>query len=886
MIVDLENSENDYLEVIPHQYEPVLQAGTANHTVESSSSEDDRGDSNEEKRMENGGIRAVVWTDMFQIILIFACLLSIVIQGIMLTGFENVWNTNMKGQRLHWPDYSPDPLVRHTVWSMSFGGYFMWLYIYGINQSMVQRYVSLPSLRKAQLCVWLNLPMLLVTISLTSIIGLILYTLYHDCDPLKSGKISGRDQILPFFVMTELVKFQGLPGLFLAGLSCGALRKSTRIYQLKWEICLVTLYSVKSQLQAERSGPSLQVDLQQSPKISIIEDMERARILYSVYRTTDSTMSSGMNSLAAVTVTDVIRPYFGGMEENVATHVTKFLVFFYGALCIGFVSIVEKLGSILTVTATFFGIIGGPLAGIFTLGIFFPWANSKGASIGLLLGLFFSMWIGVCELIYQPYIDHPPLSTSGCSANPVDMFMDNINKDNNRLNEILKNESSLMSTTGPYLSPDLGIHGANQSSESIPSRILGNITVEKIDVLDIPAKENIEKDGKDNRAPFAQKYISHFEEQEIGRNKNKEIPVLYRISYLWLSGVGCLTTVIIGLIASLLTGRQDPHDLDPRLVCDISETFCCCLPRFIRESIWPNVGLDYLSEDAAIALLKRKSPPPEIITTEPDYFDEAMKAVKSRNVHFNEQNNDNDDDELYPFDTTDVPYGVIVNQDYENFSKIGNRSARYASLNNEEHGSNTERRQPKYRTVHQGTVPSQKNRSQTLPTDVVHPRIERSHEPRYSYRSKHADSLESESIPMKELNRSNSYSRRPSKEYQPQHELSISSERRASVGKYKDLGERRRERRPEDHRKAARPTHLAGIGDSRNNHQQVSQQRSRESDDNRPVNRVHQQRQPRPKESKPLSSQKKPHKRLLSHEAEKKLNLRDRTYVKNVVMSD
>ncbi|KAG1662651.1 NEDD8 ultimate buster 1 [Nymphon striatum] len=51
-----QNQSGNYLEVIPYQYEPVLQAGTANHTVESSSLEDSRGDSNEgerNERMEN-----------------------------------------------------------------------------------------------------------------------------------------------------------------------------------------------------------------------------------------------------------------------------------------------------------------------------------------------------------------------------------------------------------------------------------------------------------------------------------------------------------------------------------------------------------------------------------------------------------------------------------------------------------------------------------------------------------------------------------------------------------------------------------------------------------------------------------------------------------------
>ena len=32
--------------------------------------------------------------------------------------------------------------IRHTVWGLLIGGYFTWVSIYGINQTMVQRYLT------------------------------------------------------------------------------------------------------------------------------------------------------------------------------------------------------------------------------------------------------------------------------------------------------------------------------------------------------------------------------------------------------------------------------------------------------------------------------------------------------------------------------------------------------------------------------------------------------------------------------------------------------------------------------------------------------------------------------------------------------------------------
>jgi sodium-coupled monocarboxylate transporter 8/12 len=38
-----------------------------------------------------------------------------------------------------------DMTTRHTLWGTIIGGYFMWISIYGINQTQVQRYLTVPT---------------------------------------------------------------------------------------------------------------------------------------------------------------------------------------------------------------------------------------------------------------------------------------------------------------------------------------------------------------------------------------------------------------------------------------------------------------------------------------------------------------------------------------------------------------------------------------------------------------------------------------------------------------------------------------------------------------------------------------------------------------------
>lgn len=52
------------------------------------------------------------------------------------------------------------------------------------------------------------------------------------------------------------------------------------------------------------------------------------------------------------------------------------------------------LGGLLQAALTIFGVVGGPVFGMFTLGMFTRLGNQKGAIIGLLTSLVFSLWIG------------------------------------------------------------------------------------------------------------------------------------------------------------------------------------------------------------------------------------------------------------------------------------------------------------------------------------------------------------------------------------------------------------------------------------------------------------------------------------------------------------
>ncbi|KAM7306194.1 putative sodium/solute symporter [Ixodes scapularis] len=98
-----------------------------------------------------GGIKAVVWTDVFQIFLMFSSMLLVAFKGAYsIGGFGYVFELASKNQRVEFFNFNPDPTDRHTVWGLIIGCYFTWMSIYAVSQAMVQRYLTLPNLRGAR----------------------------------------------------------------------------------------------------------------------------------------------------------------------------------------------------------------------------------------------------------------------------------------------------------------------------------------------------------------------------------------------------------------------------------------------------------------------------------------------------------------------------------------------------------------------------------------------------------------------------------------------------------------------------------------------------------------------------------------------------------------
>jgi Na+/proline symporter len=75
------------------------------------------------KKKTIGGIKAVIWTDVFQALIMIAGIIAVIAIGTFdIGGFTNLFDINDKGGRLNFFNFNPDPFIRQSFWSLIIGG--------------------------------------------------------------------------------------------------------------------------------------------------------------------------------------------------------------------------------------------------------------------------------------------------------------------------------------------------------------------------------------------------------------------------------------------------------------------------------------------------------------------------------------------------------------------------------------------------------------------------------------------------------------------------------------------------------------------------------------------------------------------------------------------
>jgi len=167
-----------------------------------------------------GGITAVIWTDVIQLVIYLA--------GSLVAAYELVhlipggWGTMIaeagRAGKLQVVSFSWDPTVPFTFWAGLIGGTFLTMASHGTDQLLVQRLLTCRSARDSQKALIVSGLVVFAQFALFLVVGLLLFTFYKF-NPLPP--IVSNDEIFPAFIVRSLP--HGIAGLVIAAIFAAAM---------------------------------------------------------------------------------------------------------------------------------------------------------------------------------------------------------------------------------------------------------------------------------------------------------------------------------------------------------------------------------------------------------------------------------------------------------------------------------------------------------------------------------------------------------------------------------------------------------------------------------------------------------------------------------------
>ncbi|MEM1339218.1 MAG: sodium:solute symporter [Bacteroidota bacterium] len=300
-----------------------------------------------------GGMKAVIWGDVAQMLILFLGIVICLVYGISaLGGFDN-FLTQVDTERLTAVDFSKwgfnnaDNNDEFGFWPMVIGGFFLYASYYGTDQTQTQRMLSAKSMGTIKKLLLAN-GLFRFPVTLTyCIMGLVLGTLLlsdigfqEQVNQVYEANISSlagkkADLMVPVFIIKYLPN--GIIGILLVAIMSAAM----------------------------------------------------------------SSLSSSVNSLSAVSIEDVVKRFKKDLTDAQYVKYSRWLSLFWGLVCLFFAFFAGSIeGTIIEVINKVGSIFFGPMLAAFVLALLTKKTHALGANIGIILGVLLNMYLW----LYVPQI--------------------------------------------------------------------------------------------------------------------------------------------------------------------------------------------------------------------------------------------------------------------------------------------------------------------------------------------------------------------------------------------------------------------------------------------------------------------------------------------------
>ena len=268
-----------------------------------------------------GGISAVIWTDLIQLVIYIGGSLLAAYMLVRLTpgGWAAIVADGHAAGKLQFVSWSWDLSVPFTFWGGLIGGCFLTMASHGTDQLLVQRLLTCRNKRESQYALVLSGFIVFAQFALFLTIGMMLHA-YYASAPMSAltGACPPCDEVFPQFIVRNLP--HGIAGLVIAAIFAAAM----------------------------------------------------------------SNLSGSLNSLASTSILDFYQPLAGAqVDQQRLLTLSRWLTAAWGIVLIAIAILARGWGSVFTVGLTIASIVYGPMLGAFLLGVLTTSATERGVVAGI-----------------------------------------------------------------------------------------------------------------------------------------------------------------------------------------------------------------------------------------------------------------------------------------------------------------------------------------------------------------------------------------------------------------------------------------------------------------------------------------------------------------------
>jgi SSS family transporter len=343
-----------------------------------------------------GGVEAVAWADVKQMVVIVGALLALVAVLIwrLPVPLDDAFRLAGATGRLRVFDFSFSLTETYTFWSGILGGTFLMLSYFGTDQSQVQRYLAARSVDEARSSLLMSAYWKIPLQALILVIGVLVFLFYTFApspmlfNPRHDGILRERQPAV--YAALESRHAAALAGRELAARDAGTAPGGAALATFKAQNdALETVRKDALAAAADASGESAR-DVNYIIPRFVLDNLPlgfAGVFLAAVLAAAMSSIAAELNSLATATVVDFYQRWY--RKEDTDLHflnVGRIATALWGVFAMVVATYAATLGSLIEVVNRFGSFFYGSILGVFLLAMV-KRATALGAFAGLIAGM-------------------------------------------------------------------------------------------------------------------------------------------------------------------------------------------------------------------------------------------------------------------------------------------------------------------------------------------------------------------------------------------------------------------------------------------------------------------------------------------------------------------